>query len=95
VHRLCGVDPLDRLGRVRGFYFFGWLGRERRLDLVRAVPLVSPGVAIGARSGAAIDEYGEAVKQTLKPELEQVIQAEVILGSGEAFEDGEAAGLHD
>jgi hypothetical protein len=52
-------------------------------------------VLLRARSGAAIDEWGEAVEQALKPELEQVLQIEVVVGGGDAFEDGEAAGLHD
>jgi hypothetical protein len=51
--------------------------------------------SIGAWSGAAIDECGEAVEQALQPELEQVLQIEVVVGSGQAFEDGEAARLHD
>src|SRR5262249_48930376 len=44
--RLCGVGPLDRLGRLSGFPFLGWFGRERRLDSFPAVPLVPPGGAI-------------------------------------------------
>lgn len=53
------------------------------------------GPSVCAWSEAAIDECGEAVEQALQPELEQVIQIEVVIGSGEAFEDGEAARLHD
>src|ERR1700722_2635202 len=49
----------------------------------------------GAWSGAAVDEWGEAVEQALQAELEQVLQIEVVIGSGEALEDGEAARLHD
>jgi hypothetical protein len=52
-------------------------------------------VPAGAWSGSAIDERGEAVEQALQPELEQVLQVEVVIASGEAFEDGEAARLHD
>ena len=53
------------------------------------------GPSVGAWSQAAIDECGEAVEQALQPELEQVLQIEIVVGSGEAFEDGEAACLHD
>ena len=49
VHRLCGVGPLDRLGGLSGFRLLDRLGRERRLDLVRAVPLVPPGLAVVQR----------------------------------------------
>ena len=53
------------------------------------------GPSVCAWSEAAIDECGEAVEQALQPELEQVLQIEIVIGSGEAFEDGEAARLHD
>jgi hypothetical protein len=53
------------------------------------------GPSVCAWSEAAIDECGEAVEQALQPELEQVLQIEIVIGSGDAFEDGEAARLHD
>ena len=56
---------------------------------------VGAGPSVCAWSEAAIDEYGEAVEQALQPELEQVLQVEIVIGGGEAFEDGEAARLHD
>ena len=49
----------------------------------------------GSWSGAAVDECGEAVEQALQAELEQILQIEVVIASGEALEDGEAARLHD
>jgi hypothetical protein len=64
-----------------------------RLAIPELPRQVAPSVC--AWSEAAIDECGEAVEQALQPELEQVLQIEVIIGSGEAFEDGEAACLHD
>jgi len=53
------------------------------------------GPSVCAWSAAVIDECGEAVEQALQSELEQVLQVEVVIGSGEPFEDGKAARFHD
>ncbi len=46
VHRLCGFDPLDWLGRLGGVGFFDRFGSQGRLGLVRAFPLVCAGMAV-------------------------------------------------
>jgi hypothetical protein len=66
-------------------------GRLVRGHEAKVVVLRSP----RAWSEAAIDECGEAVEQALQPELEQVLQIEIVIGGSEAFEDGEASRLHD
>jgi hypothetical protein len=71
------------------------LVRPQGHQLEPGTPLGGCGTLVCAWSGAAIDECGEAVEQALQPELEQVLQIEIVVGSGEAFEDGEAARLHD
>ena len=49
----------------------------------------------GVWSGTAIDERGEAVEQALQPELEEGLQIEVVIGGGDALEDGQAGRFHD
>ena len=88
-----GSLSLVRLGRKPQ----GALRCARRSSarLEPGTPSVGYGPSVCAWSEAAIDECGEAVEQALQPELEQVLQIEIVIGSGEAFEDGEAARFHD
>src|SRR5216684_7311322 len=71
VHRLCGFDPLNWLGRLSGFRFLDRFGSECRFDLVRAFPLVCPGMAVSRqyRAGPSPDSSASACSRSWPPKV--------------------------